>query len=382
MAPRPFAAGFVAHPPFAHPPSAALSAPPARLSVSGPMARFSLARSPILGALLGALLLGLAACDPAPRRATLGGATMGTTWSVVYADAAGVSAADLRRRIERELEAINAVFSTYRPDSEISRLNRRAGAAPVQLSARFAEVLDAALAIGELSDGAYDVTVGPLVELWGFGAGDFSGAPPEAAQIAAARRRVGSARLRWDRERRLLTRPRGMRVDLSSIAKGYAVDRLSALLRAEGLENTLTEIGGELRVSGERPEGGPWRLAVESPDPAAGRFVDALNLRDAAVATSGDYRNFFEVDGRRYSHLLDPRTGYPVAHELVSVTVVHRDCMTADALATALIVLGPEQARALADREGLAAQFVSRAADGLEVDYTASFAAYRAAPES
>ena len=327
---------------------------------------------PALGALLGALLLGLAACDPAPRRATLSGATMGTTWSVVYADAAGVSAADLRRRIERELEAINAVFSTYRPDSEISRLNRRAGAAPVQLSARFAEVLDAALAIGELSDGAYDVTVGPLVELWGFGAGDFSGAAPEARQIAEARRRVGSGRLRWDRERRLLTRPRGMRVDLSSIAKGYA----------EGLENTLTEIGGELRVSGERPEGGPWRLAVESPDPAAGRFVDALNLRDAAVATSGDYRNFFEVDGRRYSHLLDPRTGYPVAHELVSVTVVHRDCMTADALATALIVLGPEQARALADREGLAAQFVSRAADGLEVDYTASFAAYRAAPES
>ena len=332
--------------------------------------------------LVAGLTAALAACDPAPRRATLGGATMGTTWSVVYGGTARVSAEDLRRRIETELESINAVFSTYRPDSEISRLNARAGAAPVALSARFAEVFDAALAIGELSDGAYDVTVGALVELWGFGARDGSGALPDEAQVAEARRRVGRERLRWDRERRLLTRPRGMRVDLSSIAKGYAVDRLSALLRAEGLNNTLAEIGGELRVTGERPEGGPWRLAVESPDPAEGRVVSALSLRDAAVATSGDYRNFFEVDGRRYSHLVDPRTGYPVAHELVSVTVVHRDCMTADALATALIVLGPEEARALADREGLAAQFVSRAADGLEVHYTASFAAYRAAPES
>lgn len=351
------------------------------------MARRSAARrsvAPGLAAccLAAGLTAALAACDPAPRRATLGGATMGTTWSVVYGAAPRVSAEDLRRRIETELESINAVFSTYRPDSEISRLNARAGAAPVALSARFAEVFDAALAIGELSGGAYDVTVGPLVELWGFGTRDGRGALPDEAQVAEVRRRVGSERLRWDRERRLLTRPRGMRVDLSSIAKGYAVDRLSALLRAEGLENTLAEIGGELRVTGERPEGGPWRLAVESPDPAEGRFVSALSLRDAAVATSGDYRNFFEVGGRRYSHLVDPRTGYPVAHELVSVTVVHRDCMTADALATALIVLGPEEARALADREGLAAQFVSRAADGLEVHYTASFAAYRAARES
>jgi thiamine biosynthesis lipoprotein len=303
----------------------------------------------IVVATIGALLL---ACGDAPERVTLRGATMGTTWSVIYGAPAPESARALQDEIEKELRAINAALSTYIPDSEISRLNDRPGTVSVELSPRFAAVLDAALAVSAMTGGAYDVTVGPLVELWGFGVSSFAGQLPAEDAIDEARGRVGTARLDWDAANRRLQRPAGMRIDLSSIAKGYAVDRISDLLAERGLENTLVEIGGELRARGERPEGGPWRLAVESPDPAERRFVDALSVSDVAVATSGDYRNFFEVDGRRYSHLVDPRTGYPVAHDLVSVTVVDAQCMLADALATALIVLGLEEARVLAEREG------------------------------
>lgn len=328
----------------------------------------------LLCLLLGALITG---CGDAPERGRLSGATMGTTWSVIYANAGDVDAQRLRSIIEQELLEINAALSTYIPDSEISRLNALEGDVNQQLSSRFAEVLSAGLRISALTDGAYDITVGPLVELWGFGAREFDGLVPAVETVASTAQRVGVQRLEWDEETRVLHRPSAMRIDLSSIAKGYAVDRLSVLLLEQGLDNTLVEIGGELRARGERPEGGPWRLAVESPDPAGQRFIEALVVSDAAVATSGDYRNFFEVDGQRYSHLVDPRTGYPVAHELVSVTVIHENCMEADGLATGLIVLGLESALALAEAQGLAAHFVSRGEEGLEVHYTSAFSPYR-----
>ncbi|EAQ97893.1 Membrane-associated lipoprotein involved in thiamine biosynthesis [Congregibacter litoralis KT71] len=323
----------------------------------------------------------LSACDSGPQRVVLNGATMGTTWSVIYASpekaGATVSPVELRALIEGELEAINQALSTYIPDSEISRLNAAQGPASVTLSPRFARVLDAALSLSNVTEGAYDVTVGPLVELWGFGTRSREGTPPSDAEIDEAMARVGSRKLSWDAGRATLGRPAGMRIDLSSIAKGYAVDELSALLAEQGIANSLVEIGGELRASGVRPEGSLWRLAVESPDPSKARFIEAIAVSDAAVATSGDYRNYFEYEGRRYSHLVDPRTGYPVAHDLVSVTVVHKNCMIADALATALIVLGQEAALALAEREGIAAHFVSRGDDGLEVHYTPAFESYR-----
>ena len=323
----------------------------------------------------------LAACDSGNQRRELRGGTMGTTWSVVYADPGHIDPRSLRGSIESELEALNGALSTYLPDSEISRLNEAAETAETTLSPRFAAVLETALAISAATDGAYDVTVGPLVDLWGFGAGAGRDRVPAAAEIEAALARVGVGRIDWDPSSAVLRKPAGVRIDLSSIAKGYAVDRLAALLAAAGLEDFLVEIGGELRVQGERPGGGPWRLAIESPRPSAGRVIDALALTSGAVATSGDYRNYFEVDGQRYSHLVDPRSGYPVAHELVSVTVVHEDCMQADAWATALIVLGREAAMATARREGLAAYFVSRDGDQLTVDYTDSFAGYLAAQQ-
>jgi thiamine biosynthesis lipoprotein len=190
---------------------------------------------------------------------------------------------------------------------------------------------------------------------------------------------VGFERLGWDPERRRLQRPAGMEIDLSSIAKGYAVDRVLEILRENGVTRALVEIGGELRTMGGRPEGGPWRLAVESPLPGAPRALEALAVTDGAVATSGDYRNFFVVDGTRYAHIVDPRSGYPVAQELLSVTVIDDSCMLADAWATALIVLGREAALALAGEQGLAAYLVSVDDGDLAVDYTPAFSAYFAA---
>jgi thiamine biosynthesis lipoprotein len=334
--------------------------------------------SSLPAALLAAGLMLLAACAADSERVVLRGGTMGTTWTVTYA--AGALDGDLAREmIEEELVAINDALSTYQADAEISRLNARAGDAELVLSERFAEVLDTALRVGRISGGAYDVTVGPLVDLWGFGVADFRGSVPAPEAIDEARAAVGADRLGWDAETRRLQRPAGMRIDLSSVAKGYAVDRVSELLANAGVANSLVEIGGELRARGERPEGGPWRLAVESPDPAQGRIVDALVVSDASVATSGDYRNYFEVDGRRYSHLVDPRTGYPVDHELVSVTVIADDCMLADALATALIVLGLDDAQVVARREGIAAQFVTAGEGGLALHYAGDFEAYRQA---
>lgn len=353
-----------------------------------------------LWGMLGVLLL-LCACAEEPARVVLRGATMGTTWSVIYApppesakqtkqtkqiELTGQYSGkrELQLLIESELSAINDALSTYIPESEISRLNAAQATVSQRLSARFAEVLDAALSLGALTGGAYDVTVGPLVELWGFGATTSDRQLPTGEEIALALENVGASRLSWNPDTALLIRPDGMRIDLSSIAKGYAVDRLTSVLQSHGVENALVEIGGELRAMGERPEGGLWRLAIESPDPEEGRFIEALNLTDTAVATSGDYRNYFELDGRRYSHLVDARTGYPVEHELVSVTVVDKQCMRADALATALIILGLDEALALAQEMGLAAMFVSRAAAGLDVHYTARFEVYirQSNPES
>ena len=335
----------------------------------------------VLPAFCALLLIGLclSACERGPHREVLSGATMGTSWSVIYAAAADIDASPkaLQALVEDELLQINQALSTYIADSEISQVNALPNDEPVVLSPRFALVLEEALAVGQLTDGAYDVTVGPLVDLWGFGASSRTSEPPAASAISAAKALVGAGQLSWDASSSTLRRPGGMRIDLSSVAKGYAVDRLSELLAERGIVDSLVEIGGELRASGQRPEGGPWRLAVESPDPAQARFIEALSVSNVAVATSGDYRNFFEHQGRRYSHLVDPRTGYPVAHELVSVTVVDASCMRADALATALLVLGLDRAISLAEEQGIAAHFVSRGESALEVHYTSRFAAYR-----
>lgn len=316
---------------------------------------------------------------------TLRGATMGTTWSVVYnAEAPALPAERIQGMIEAQLAAINQALSTYIDDSEISRINRGTGSAgagglhEVTLSPAFATVLSRALQISAATGGAYDVTVGPLVDLWGFGRGAVQDRVPAPEEIESAREDVGYGQLVWDAPTRQLTKPGSVRIDLSSIAKGFAVDKVATVVESAGISSYLVEIGGELRSAGERPGGGPWRLAIESPGAERTGVIGALAVNDAAVATSGDYRNYFEIDGVRYSHLVDPRSGYPVTHDLVSVTVVHDDCMTADAWATALIVLGRTEALAVAEAQGLAAYLVAREGGELAVEYTDAFTRYLA----
>lgn len=326
------------------------------------------------------LLLGLllAGCGGEHSSAVkLSGGTMGTTWHVTYVPVPeGPSETMVREGVQAALDVLDASMSTYQPDSEISRLNRAPVGEWFAASSGFMAVLDAALDIGRESEGAYDVTVAPLVNLWGFGPGRGEPAVPAAADIAALREQVGQQYLEVDRQNTRVRKQRAVTLDFSSIAKGYAVDEVARYLRGQQIADFLVEVGGEMQLSGQSPRGDAWRIAIEQPTVGMRGVEQALSLSDVAVATSGDYRNFFEMDGRRYSHSIDPRTGYPVAHDLVSVTVVAGNCMAADAWATALTVLGPEDAMRVASAHGLAVYFIRRQGDGFAASHTPAFAQY------
>ncbi|PLW86790.1 hypothetical protein C0029_10445 [Halioglobus japonicus] len=330
----------------------------------------------VLGAAFAALLL--VGCADQAQSFKLTGATMGTTWHVTATpgDDANVDTAQLQRDIEVVLESVNDSMSTYRAESEISRFNQAPVDAWFDVSEDFYLVLSAAMAIHWQSNGAYDVTVGPLVNLWGFGPGERIDAAPDAAAIDLVMTRVGQDKLRVDGELRSVRKQADVYLDFSSIAKGFAVDEVARLLQATGIEDYLVEIGGEMRVGGLSPRGDAWRIAIEQPEVGARSIAQAIALRDVAIATSGDYRNYFEADGVRYSHSIDPRTGQPVAHELVSVTVIHPSCMMADAWATALTVLGAEEAMAVAEAAGLAVYFIQREGEGFADSHTEAFAPY------
>ena len=253
----------------------------------------------------------LSACDDSKNRlSVLSGPTMGTTWSVKFSGTPKEGVDDLKADIEAALEQVNAEMSTYRPESDLSRFNAADAGTLMALPADTVKVLSAAFAISSMTDGAYDVTVGPLVNLWGFGPDPDRFEPPSEDEITAAMARVGWQQLLLNDNE--LLQPGDVYVDLSSIAKGFAVDKVAELLESQGLKNYLVEVGGELRGSGKKPYGQPWRVAVERPIAGVREVEKVVALTDMAVATSGDYRNFFESDGQLYSHTLDPRTGYPV----------------------------------------------------------------------
>ncbi|WP_416759546.1 FAD:protein FMN transferase [Roseateles sp. So40a] len=301
----------------------------------------------------------------------LAGETMGTTWSVRAVGPAGLRRAAIEAAITHACDEVIAEMSHWASDSTLSRFNRAPAGSPHPLPEGFATVVDAALHVAAESGGAYDPTAGALVALWGFGAsGDAALSPRHDApdfrapsDEACARVHLGWNALPWDSARRVLTQPGGATLDLSAIAKGHAVDRVSAVLRAIGLPDHLVEIGGELRGAGLKPEGQPWWVDLEPPAPDCGLAPVRIALHGLSVATSGDYRKFFAgADGRRMSHTIDPRSRRPVAHGLASVTVVHDSAMWADGWSTALMVLGPDEGLALADRLGLAAMLVRRRA--------------------
>ena len=321
----------------------------------------------------------LAACEGAPERVTLQGQTMGTYWRVTYLAEDGAPAPGaLESRLEDALVAVNASMSTWDPQATISQFNQSEGLTPFAIEPAFATVVAAAQAVSTASGGAFDVTVGPLIDLWGFGAGgERRLAPPSAEAIAAAQARVGFEKLVVRAEPPSLQRTApGVEVDLSALAKGYGVDVLAAVLGTAGLGNYLVDIGGEVRAQGVNDRGAPWRIGVEVPDPSArGLVQEALPLRDLSLATSGDYRNFFEADGVRYSHTIDPRTGYPIPQRVASVTVAHPEALWADAWATAMNVLGPEAGLALAERQKLPVLFILYDGEGFERRANAAFEA-------
>ena len=315
------------------------------------------------------------------------GEALGTTWTVQVVEREGAPPpeATVRALVNEQLAQVDVQMSTWRKDSELSRFNALASTEPMELSPEHAEVIRAAVQVFEASGGAFDVTVRPLVRRWGFGSGgDAAGAPPDEAELTELRAYVGSEHLSLEGTSLSKDDPR-VEVDLSAIAKGFAVDRVSDALEAAGYLHHMVEVGGEVQARGRNRHDLPWRIAVEKPDASllAREIEEVVPLEDMAMATSGDYRDYREVDGVRISHTIDARTGAPIRHGLASVTVLHKRCAQADAWATALNVLGPEEGMEIAEREGLAALLLVRKADGtFEHRATTAFTAHLAAQPS
>lgn len=325
------------------------------------------------------LAASLLCCGGEPARAPLvmRGTTMGTTWSVTLLAPLNAALdasrqAELQTGIQHQLDAIVDQMSTWKPDSDLSQYNAAKAGTWVALKPEFLAVLSQALDLARDSDGAYDPTIGPLVNLWGFGPDSARTEPPADKQIQSTRRRVGWQRITLDRPNSRVLQPGGIHLDLSSIAKGYAVDRVSDYLLAQGYANTLVEVGGDFRARGSRDSSDGWRVALERPGSGAEEralqssvlddadITTVLALGDRGLATSGDYRHRFQADGREYSHHIDPRTGYPVEPAIASVSVIAPTCAQADPLGTTLIVMGPDAGLHWATERGITALFVIR----------------------
>jgi thiamine biosynthesis lipoprotein len=305
--------------------------------------------------------------DRAPVVAELSGETMGTTWSarVVVPDGARSLVQVARDSIEQALNRVNLSMSNWDPDSEVSRFNRTDSTEPFEVSPDFAEVVRRAQSVSRATGGAFDVTVAPLVSAWGFGADGIPGQVADSRIVEIAWGQVGYERLHVTEDGSALIKDDGrLTVDLSAIAKGFGVDRAAEGLNAIGLAAWAIEVGGEVRARGRKPDGSSWQVGIEAPDPQERRIHRSVSLIDGAIATSGDYRNWYDSGGERYAHIVDPRSGSPVPWIGFSVTVAHSSATIADAWATGLSVLGPEAGLEIADREGLAVLYLTTDADG------------------
>jgi thiamine biosynthesis lipoprotein len=312
------------------------------------------------------------------------GPAFGSRYTVRVVMPGGDEAANERVRaaIAGQIALADRLFSGWNPASEISRLNAHASTEPFPVSRETLDVLELGRRASELSQGAFDASVFPLVDAWGFGPRGGARTPPSDHELAALRARVGYRLLALDAARSTVAKGRpDVTCDVSAIGDGWAADRIARAIVALGHPDVLVDVGGEVAARGRRADGGRWRVAVEWPDGAKEHTL-VLELADAGVATSGDYRKgWTDEQGRRVSHIIDPRTGRPVAHDLASVSVVDADGAWADALATTLMVLGPDAGRALAARERLAARFVVRERDGRFAEWsTPAFESVVAAP--
>ena len=332
-------------------------------------------RKVIAPVLLFAATLFLAACG-GPEQQNLQGQTMGTYYSVKYVtDSSEPTPEVIQTEIDKRLEEVNDQMSTYRPGSELSRFNQSTEVnVPFPVSAATAKVVSKAIEINKLTDGSLDVTVGPLVNLWGFGPEGRVTKAPTDEDLAKRRAWIGIDKLAVQDNNLIKTIPE-LYVDLSSIAKGYGVDVVAEYLESININNYMVDIGGEVGTKGKNGKDAPWRIAIEKPatDGVSQTAQEIIEPGDLSIATSGDYRNYFEQDGVHFSHTIDPKTGKPISHKLVSITVLADDCMTADGLSTGLNVLGPEAGLALAEKMNVPVFMIVKTDKGFEERYTKAF---------
>ncbi|OOF67468.1 thiamine biosynthesis protein ApbE [Rodentibacter pneumotropicus] len=332
------------------------------------------------GLLVVAFACSLAACKKDPEVISLSGKTMGTTYHVKYIDDGSVSEnlQNTHEQIEYILKDVNAKMSTYIKDSELSRFNQNTQVnTPIEISADFAKVLAEAIRLHQITEGALDVTVGPVVNLWGFGPEKRPERQPTAEQLAERQAWVGLDKITLDMSGNIPTLSKSVPqvyIDLSSIAKGFGVDQVAEKLEQLNAQNYMVEIGGEIRAKGKNAEGKPWQIAIEKPNMTGERAVEnVIGLNNMAMATSGDYRIYFEENGKRFAHEIDPKTGYPIQHHLASITVFSPTTMTADGLSTGLFVLGEEKALEVAEKNDIAIYLIIKTANGFETKISSSF---------
>ncbi|XBS68402.1 FAD:protein FMN transferase ApbE [Acerihabitans sp. KWT182] len=329
-----------------------------------------------------ALIL-LAGCDkPPPERGAAWateGQTMGTFYRVTLASPPAAALVGLKEQIARALDGDDQELSTYRPDSVLSRFNHYSGPAPQRISARMADLVSTALRIGAKTGGAMDITVGPLVNLWGFGPDKEPVSMPTQAQIGDAKERVGLQHLRLTEnvEGQWLQKDLpGLYVDLSTLGEGYAADHLAALLERRGITRYLVSVGGAVISRGLSPRDKPWRVAIQKPTDREVAPQAIVDLQGHGISTSGSYRNYYELQGKRFSHIIDPVSGRPIEHRLVSATVIAATAMEADGWDTGLMVLGTEKAKTLALGEGLAVYLITKTDGGFDAWMSPQFKSF------
>lgn len=320
-----------------------------------------------------ALVAALSGCGQSLER--FGGPTMGSSYTVQYVTTGqSPQTAQLKAEVDTILASLDQEFSTYRDDSVISHFNALPAGACMALPADMLKLWHYGEELAQQSGGAFDLTVEPLMNLWGFGPQSRQEQVPDAVALERERARVGHQHLHLDGER--LCKSVNTQLDFDSIVAGYAVDKVSARLAELGLKDFLVEITGELKAVGHKPDGSPWRIALEVPSGERERQVERSVVLDGyGLSTSGDYRNYFEEGGQRYSHTFDPRSGTPIRHALAAVTVADAQALRADGLSTLLMVLGPDEGYAFAERNGLAALFIVRQGEGFTTRATPRFEA-------
>ncbi|MEM6589627.1 MAG: FAD:protein FMN transferase [Pseudomonadota bacterium] len=312
----------------------------------------------------------LAACKLGSALIELAGKTMGTHYNVVVVDnGTGVEKLEVQAAVDASLSRINTLMSNWDVASEVSRFNAMRSTAPIAVSKDLAVVVQAAEDVHKQSDGYFDITLGPVIEAWGFGAPASLSTAPGTATIAEAKAHTGQGKLSVSGTNLQKTDP-DTQMYLSSIGKGYGVDHVAAALSGLGFTDFMVEIGGDLYVAGKNVDAVSWKIGIESPDLLSGDVADVARASNIGLATSGDYRNFFEEDGTRFSHIIDPKTGRPVTHNTTSVTVLAENAMLADAWATGLLAMGTSRGVELANDLKIAALFIDRDALGTHIKST------------